>query len=74
MLKNVTRAKLILLWFSAVALLIAGGIALGAEVATGTGALVLALSLVPPALVLMLWSSKGTPTIAEVIHDAEGRS
>ena len=28
---------------------------------------------VPPVLVVMLWPSDGSPTIAEVIHDAEGR-
>lgn len=73
MLKKVTRSKLILMWFSAVALVIAAGIALGTAVTMGTGALLLALCLVPPVLVVMLWPSDGSPTIAEVIHDAEGR-
>jgi hypothetical protein len=73
MLKTVTRSKLILMWFSAVALVIAAGIALGMAVTMGTGVLLLALCLVPPVLIVALWPSGGSPTIAEVIHDAEGR-
>jgi hypothetical protein len=72
MIKNMTRSKLIRIWFSAVALVVVAGMALGTAVTIGTGALLLTMCLVPPLLVVMLWPSGGPPTIAEVIHDAEG--
>jgi hypothetical protein len=71
MIKNMTRSKLIRIWFSAVGLVIVASIALGTAVTIGTGALLLAMCLVPPLLVVMLWPNGGPPTIAEVIHDAE---
>ena len=73
MLKHMTRSKLIGIWFSAVALVVVAGIALGVAVTIGTGALLLAMCLVPPLLVVMLWPTGGPPTIAEVLHDAQGR-
>ena len=71
MLKDMTRSRLIQIWFGAVALIVVASLALGAAVTIGTGALLLALCLVPPAIVLMLWPGVPTPTIAEVLHDAE---
>jgi len=73
MAKKTTRSKLIQIWFAAVALVIVAGIALGTAVTIGTGALLLAMCLVPPLLIVMLWPTGGPPTIAEVIHDAEQR-
>jgi hypothetical protein len=73
MLKHITRSKLIVIWFSAVALVVVSLIAFGVAVTMGTGALLLAMCLVPPLLVVMLWPSGGSPTIAEVLHDAQGR-
>ena len=73
MLKK-TRSRLIQIWFAAVALVVVAGVALGASVTVGTGAMLLALCLVPPAILLMLWPAVQPPTVAEVLHDAEGRS
>ena len=73
MVKDMTRSRLIQVWFAAVALVIAAGIALGATVTLGTGAMLLALCLVPPAIIVMLWHGVRSPTIAEVLHDAERR-
>jgi hypothetical protein len=73
MLKDVTRSKLVGIWFAAVALAIVGCIAFGVAVTIGTGALLLAMSLVPPLLVVMLWPNGGPPTVAEVLHDAQDR-
>ena len=72
MMKDMTRSRLIQVWFAAVALVIVASVALGAAVTIGTGAMLLALCLVPPAIILMLWPGVQTPTIAEVLHDAEG--
>ena len=73
MLKHMTHAKAIAIWFSAVALVVVAGIALGVAVTIGTGALLLAMCLVPPLLVVMLWPTGGPATIAEVLHDVQGR-
>jgi hypothetical protein len=71
MRKEMTRSRLIQVWFAAVALVVVAGVALGAAVTIGTGAMLLALCLVPPAIILMLWPAAQPPTIAEVLHDAE---
>jgi hypothetical protein len=71
MRKHITRARLIRVWLAAVALVVVAGVALGAAVTIGTGALLAALCLVPPAIILMLWPVVPTPTIAEVLHGAE---
>jgi hypothetical protein len=72
MLKDMTRTRLIQVWFVAVALFVVAGLAIGASVTVGTGVLLVAVGLVPPGIILMLWPGD-TPTVAEVIHDAEGR-
>ena len=73
MLKDVTRSRLIQIWFAAVALVVVAGIALGVSVTGGTGAMLLALSLVPAFLILMLWPGHPAPTIAEVLHNGKRR-
>jgi len=73
MLKDVTRSRLIQIWFAAVALVVVDGIALGVSVTGGTGAMLLALSLVPALLILMLWPGHPAPTIAEVLHNGKRR-
>jgi len=73
MLTDMTRSRLIQIWFTAVALVIVAGIALGASISMGTFAMLLALCLVPPAIILKLWPATQPQTIAEVIRDAEHR-
>jgi hypothetical protein len=73
MLKDITRARLIQIWFAAVALVVVGGLVYGASVTVSTAAVLAAVCLVPPAIVLMLWPGIQPPTIAEVLHDAERR-
>jgi hypothetical protein len=73
MLKAMTRSRLIQVWFAAVALVVVAAVASGAAVTVGTGAMLLALSIVPPGLILMLWPGVQPPTIAEVLHGAERR-
>jgi hypothetical protein len=71
MLRNVTRMRLIQLWFVGVALVVAIGVMVGAGMTMGTGIMLAALSLVPPAVLLMLWPGAQPLTVAEVIHEAE---
>jgi hypothetical protein len=68
MLKDLTRSKLIQIWFVAVALLGTAIISFGAAMTVGTAALLLALSLVPPAIVLLLWPRVEPLTAAEVLR------
>jgi len=71
MLKNMTRGRLAGLWFAAVALLGAAAVAIGPAFTVGTGLLLMAASLVPPAVMFTLWRSDPPATIAEVLHGAE---
>ena len=74
MLKDMSRSRVIQVWFAAIALIVATGAAFGVSVTLGTGALLLALCLVPPAILLMLWPRVPPPTVAELLHDADRRS
>jgi hypothetical protein len=73
MLKHMSRSRVIQVWFAAVALVVVAGIAFGAAVTLGTGAMLLALCLVPPAIILLVWRGVPPPTIAEVLHDVDRR-
>lgn len=71
MIRNLTRSRLIQVWFAAVALIVVACAASGVVTTVGTGAMLLGLSLVPPAMVLVLWPGAQAPTVAEVLHGAE---
>jgi hypothetical protein len=73
MLNNLTRSRLIQVWFTAVALVAVAGIALGASMTFGTIALLLALCLVPPVIVLMLWPGVQPPTVGDVLRGTDRR-
>lgn len=73
MMKNMTRSKVIQVWFAAVTLMVVAGIAFGVAVTVGTGAVLLALCLVPPAIVLLLWPGVQPLTAGEVLRGAERR-
>jgi hypothetical protein len=55
------------------ALVIVAGVALGATVTVGTGVILLALCLVPPIIVLLLWPGIQPPTAAEVLRGIDSR-
>jgi hypothetical protein len=73
MLKDMTRSKVILGWFAAVVLVLVAGVALGAAVTLSTGVLLLALSLVPPAIVFLLWPRVQSLTAADVLRGDDRR-
>jgi hypothetical protein len=73
MMKNATRSKVIQMWFAAVLLIVVGCIALGAAMTISTGAMLLIMSLVPPAVVLLLWPGAQPVTIGDVLRGAERR-
>jgi hypothetical protein len=73
MIKSTTRVRVIQGWFAAVAVAIAVGVLFGVSVSFSTGALLLALSLAPPILLVLLWPEEQPLTVAEVLHDVDGR-
>jgi hypothetical protein len=73
MFNMMTRSRLLQIWFTAVALVVIAGMVLGASMTIASGAILLALCLVPPAIVLKLWPDIPSQTIAEVLHDTERR-
>lgn len=68
MLKHVTRMRLIQIWFAVVALASTLSAVLGGVPTIGTGIVLLGLSIVPAAMVLMLWPGAQPLTAAEVIR------
>jgi hypothetical protein len=74
MLKDMTRSRVIQMWFVAIALVAAAAVALGVSVTVGTGVMLLALCLVPPGIVLVLWPGVLPGTVAEMLRDADRRS
>ncbi len=71
MLKDMTRSKAIQIWFAAVALVGAAVLAYGVNLALWTWTVILAVCLVPPTFLLMLWNDGQARSTAEVIYDAE---
>ena len=73
MMKKVTRSRAVQVWFGAVALIAVACVALGVSVTLATGAMLLVMSLVPPAVMLLLWPGVQPPTIGEVLRGSERR-
>ena len=71
MLKNVTRSRLIQVWFAVVALVVAGSIAVGVSVTSGTAVMLLAAALVPPVILLLLRPGDQPQTVAQLLHEAD---
>jgi membrane protein implicated in regulation of membrane protease activity len=69
MLRNMTRSRLIQLWFAAIALIFVAGVAVGVTMALTTWMTLAALSLVPLAIALVLWPGVQPRSASEVLHD-----
>jgi hypothetical protein len=74
MLKNITRSKAIQVWFVAVALVAAAAVAAGATATLETAATLVALCLIPPAIMLMLWPRDLKTTAGDVIRGIDRRT
>ena len=73
MLKDLTRANVIQIWFAAVALVVVAAVALGADVTVSTGGVLLALSLVPALIVFLLWPEAQSITAGDVLRGTDRR-
>ena len=62
------RSRLIQLWFATISLVVVAAVALGLTVTIGTAVILLGLSLVPPAIVLVLWPGVQASTAADVLY------
>jgi len=69
MLKHLSRTQTIAVWFSAVALAVAATLVAGVVATPGTWALLMLVSLVPPALSLVIWQDP-PQTVHEVLYVA----
>ena len=74
MLSNMTRTRVIQVWFAAVALVVVTAVAFGAEMKVSTGGMLLTLSLVPPLIVFLLWPPAQTLTAGDVIRGTDHRT
>jgi hypothetical protein len=68
MLKDVSRGQWIGAWFATVAVAIASSVVVGATVTLSSVALLVAMSVVPPAIVLLVWRGAPPATAAEVLY------
>jgi hypothetical protein len=71
MFTRLTRSRLLQIWFIGAALAVAAGVAFGPRVAVGTGMLIFAVCIVPPAIVLMMWPRTPALTVAEVLRNVD---
>ena len=78
MVKGISRTRLMGFWFVAVSIMIASVRATGADIPINTATLLLAVCLMPPAVVLLVWRGGPPPTISEILYSVnqpkEGRS
>lgn len=58
-------------WFAVMTVSAAVGVVLGVTMTLGTGAMLLALILVPVVIVVMLWPGVQPRTAAEVLYDRD---
>lgn len=70
MLKNLSRAQVITMWFFVVAVAASISILAGVVASPSTWALLLLISLVPPAISFIVWRGAPPPTVAEVLYNA----
>ena len=68
MLKEISRNHLVGFWFAAVAVAITFIVAMDVNVAVSTTALLLTVSLVPPAIMFLVWRGAPPPTIREILY------
>lgn len=74
MLSNMTSARVIQVWFAAVALVVVAAVAFGAEMRVGTGGVLLTLSLVPALIVFLLWPEAQGLTAVDVMRGTDRRT
>ena len=72
-LKDVTQSRPIKVWFAIVLLIAVVGEAFGVSVTASTGAMLLAMSLVPLVIAVLLWPEAQSQTAGDVLRGADRR-
>ena len=73
MLNKMTRRRAVQVWFAAVALVFVAAAVVGAEATVGTVGMLLALSIVPPVTIFVLWPGAESVTGGDVLRGTDGR-
>jgi hypothetical protein len=73
MFRNVTRQRLIQVWFAILAIATVAFLATGGQMVTTSSAIVAVLCLTPALMLRMLWPTTEAKTVAQVIYEAEQR-
>ncbi len=68
MLKHLSHTRLIAAWFALVTIATAGSVVGGATATPSTWVLLLLISLMAPAISMVVWRGAPPPTAAEVLH------
>jgi hypothetical protein len=68
---QMTRSRLIQMWFALVVFVVVAAVAFDAAVTVSTAAMLFALALTPAVLVLLLWPGVQLPTASEVLHSSD---
>ena len=71
MLKDISRTRLVGYWFTAVVLIAAVAVVAGVKVNISTAALLLAMCLVPPAILFVVWRGAPPSTVGELLYAAD---
>jgi hypothetical protein len=71
MWKSISRAQLVGAWLMAVAVVTACGVVLGLDVTLSSAILLVATSLAPLAVLLLVWRGAPPITIAELLHSVD---
>ena len=74
MLKRISHARLIGVWFAAVIVMMACSVAGGMALTINIGELWLAACLVPPAVMLLVWRGARPVTVAELLYSVNRQS
>lgn len=73
MLNNMTRARVIQVWFVVVGLAVVSAVAFGVQMTFATVGMLLALGLVPPVVLFLLWPGAQSVTAGDVLRGTERR-
>ena len=71
MLKIVSRERIVAAWVATVLVMFAVSLVAGTAITVGTAQLWLAVCLVPPGILLLLWHGKEPMTIEHPIYDVD---
>ena len=73
MLNSMTRARAIQVWFVAVGLAVVTAVAFGVQMTFATAGMLVALAVVPPIVLFLLWPGPQSVTAGDVLRGTDRR-